>query len=58
MEKYYNNGKLKPIGISNYYTENAINKVLRYASITPAIIQNENHIYYQNIELKDYIKKY
>jgi len=58
MEKYYNNGKLKAIGISNYYTENAVNKVLSYASITPAIIQNENHIYYQNNELRDYVKGY
>ena len=58
MEKYYSNGNLKAIGISNYYTENAVNKVLSYASITPAIIQNENHIYYQNNELRDYVKGY
>ena len=58
MEKYYNNGKLKSIGISNYYTKNAVDKVLSYASITPAIIQNENHIYYQNNELQEYVRKY
>ena len=58
MEKYYNDGKLKAIGISNYYTENAVNQVLSYASITPTIIQNENHIYYQNNDLRDYVKDY
>ena len=58
MEKYYRNGKLKSIGISNYYTKNAVDKVLSYASITPAVIQNENHIYYQNNELQEYVKKY
>ena len=58
MEKYYNLGKLKSIGISNYYTKNQVDKVLSYASIIPAIIQNENHIYYQNNELQEYVKKY
>ena len=58
MEKYYNEGKLKSIGISNYYTKNAVNQVLNYATITPAIIQNENHIYYQNNQLKEYVKNY
>ena len=58
MEKYYKNGKLKSIGISNYYTKNAVDKVLSYASITPAIIQNENHIYYQNNDLQEYVRKY
>ena len=58
MEKYYNEGKLKSIGISNYYTKNAVNQALNYASTTPAIIQNENHIYYQNNQLKEYVKNY
>ena len=58
MEKYYKEGKLKSIGISNYYTKSAVDNVLSYASVTPAIIQNENHIYYQNNELKDYVKQY
>ena len=58
MEKYYRTGKLKAIGISNYYTQNQVEQVLKYASITPSIIQNENHIYYQNNELRDYVKKY
>ena len=58
MEKYYKDGKLKAIGISNYYTKEAIDEVLSYAEIVPAIIQNENHIYYQNNELQEYVKQY
>ena len=58
MEKYYKEGKLKAIGISNYYTKEAIDEVLSYAEIVPAVIQNENHIYYQNKELQEYVKQY
>ena len=58
MEKFYKEGKLKYIGISNYYAKKAVDKILGYTSIAPAIIQNENHIYYQNNELQEYVKKY
>ncbi len=58
MEKYYKEGKLKAIGISNYYTREAIDEVLNYAEIVPAVIQNDNHIYYQNNELQEYVKQY
>jgi diketogulonate reductase-like aldo/keto reductase len=58
MENYYKEGKLKAIGISNYYTKEAIDEVLSYAEIVPAVIQNENHIYYQNNELQEYVKQY
>ena len=58
MENYYKKGKLKAIGISNYYTKEAVDEVLSYAEIVPSVIQNENHIYYQNNELRDYVKKY
>ena len=30
---------------------------MSYAEITPAVIQNENHIYYQNTALREYVKK-
>ena len=50
--------KEKSIGISNYYTKEEIDEVLSYATITPAVIQDENHIYYQNTELQDYVSQY
>lgn len=58
MEKYYQEGKLKSIGISNYYTKEAVDEVFSYAEVVPAVIQNENHIYYQNHKLQEYVKQY
>ena len=58
MEDAVNDGRLHSIGISNYYTKEQVDEVLSFASITPAVIQNENHIYYQNKELQNYVQKY
>ena len=58
MEQGVKEGKLRSIGISNYYTKRQVDEVLSYAKITPAVIQNENHIYYQNTALQNYVKQY
>ena len=58
MEDAVKDGKVRSIGISNYYTKAAVDEVLSYAEITPAVIQNENHLYYQNNELQEYVKQY
>lgn len=58
MENYYKQGKLKSIGISNYYTLEAVEEVISYTDTIPAVIQNENHIYYQNDKLKSDVEKY
>ena len=58
MEQAVRDGKVRSIGISNYYTPEAFDEVMSYAEITPAVIQNENHIYYQNTALREYVKKY
>ena len=58
MEQGVEDSKVRSIGISNYYTKEEIDEVLSYATITPAVIQNENHIYYQNTELQKYVSKY
>ena len=50
--------KIRSIGISNYYTKEAFDKVMSYATTTPSVIQNENHIFYQNNDLRDYVAKY
>ena len=50
--------KIRSIGISNYYTKEAFDKVMTYATTTPSVIQNENHIFYQNNGLRDYVAKY
>lgn len=58
MERAVEKGIVRSIGISNYYTPEAFDEVMSYATITPAVIQNENHIYYQNTELQEYVKQY
>ncbi|MBQ6502835.1 MAG: aldo/keto reductase [Flexilinea sp.] len=58
MEDAVRAGKVRSIGISNYYTPQAVDEVLSYAEILPAVIQNENHLYYQNTELQEYVKQW
>ena len=58
MEEAVESGKIHSIGISNYYTKDQVDEVLAFAEIMPAVIQNENHIYYQNAELRDYVKQF
>ena len=56
MEDAVRDGRLRSIGISNYYTPEAVDKVLSFATIVPAVIQNENHLYYQNTVLQEYVE--
>ncbi len=58
MEDAVRAGKLRSIGISNYYTKEQVDEVLSFATIVPAVIQNENHLYYQNTELQEYASQY
>ena len=58
MEEAVKDGRLRSIGISNYYTREAVDEVLSFAEIVPAVIQNENHLYYQNIDLQEYVSRY
>ncbi len=41
MEDAVAAGKIRSIGISNYYTREAVDEVLSYAHITPSVIQNK-----------------
>lgn len=58
LEHGVHEGKIRSIGISNYYTPQDFERINRIAQITPAVVQNENHPYYQNTDLQDYLKKY
>ena len=44
MEDAVRAGKLRSIGISNYYTKAQVDEVLAFATIVPAVIQNENNL--------------
>ncbi|HBG66568.1 MAG TPA: aldo/keto reductase [Treponema sp.] len=58
MEKAVRAGTVRSIGISNYYTKKQFDEIMGIATIVPAVIQNENHPFYQNEELQDYVKKW
>lgn len=58
LERGVKAGIIKSIGISNYYTVEDFNRIIKNKSVIPSVIQNENHIYYQNTVLQDYVKQY
>lgn len=58
MEKYAKTEKIRSIGISNFYTEKAVNHFIKDFEIKPAVIQNENHIFCQGTDLQKYCAKY
>ena len=58
LEQGVKDGKLRSIGISNYYTPEEFDRITREAEIMPAVVQNENHPYYQNTALQKYVRQY
>ena len=58
MERAVNAGKLKSIGLSNYYEPEDFDRLVNAITIKPTILQNETHPYHQSTEMKNYITKY
>ena len=58
LERGVKAGKIRSIGISNYYTPEEFERIARNADIIPAVVQNENHIYFQNTSLQKYLERY
>ena len=58
IERAVENGKVHSLGISNYYTQEDFERITENAIIMPAVIQNENHIFYQNTEFQNYVKQF
>lgn len=56
MEKAVNEGKIRSVGLSNWYVEE-LEEFLPQISITPALVQNEIHPYYQENDVIPYIQK-
>lgn len=54
MEKYVAEGKIKSLGLSNWYIKE-LKEFLPKVSIKPALVQNEIHPYYQDSDVVDYI---
>lgn len=56
MEESYKNGKVKAIGVSNFYPDRFID-IHHFAEIKPAVNQVETHIFQQQKIAKEYLKK-
>lgn len=54
IEKAVENGKIRSLGLSNWYVEE-LEEFLPQINITPALVQNEIHPYYQENDVIPYI---
>lgn len=54
MEKYVEQGKIRSLGLSNWYIEE-IDDFIASVNIKPALVQNEIHIYYQEPKVVPYM---
>lgn len=57
MEEAVAAGKIRSIGISNFYEE-GFERIMEMATITPAVVQNETHPYNQSVAMKEFLAEY
>ncbi|KAF1297612.1 2,5-diketo-D-gluconic acid reductase [Enterococcus sp. JM4C] len=57
MEEYYKAGKLKAIGVSNFYPDRFID-LSEFAEVVPHVNQVETHVFNQQIEPQKIMKEY
>lgn len=57
MEEAYRAGKLRAIGVSNFYPDRLID-LCQFAEVTPAVNQVETHVYQQQRTAHQYMTKY
>ena len=58
MEQAVADGRLKAIGLSNYYDPDDFDRMVKATSVLPAVLQNETHPYHQSADMKEYIAQY
>jgi len=57
MEEAYKAGKLRAIGVSNFYPDRYVD-IAHFAEIKPAVNQVETHVFQQQRLAREYMKKY
>lgn len=57
MEELYKEGKLKSIGVSNFYPDRLID-LIKFNEIVPAVNQIETHVFHQQMKAQETMKKY
>lgn len=55
LEEAYKDGKARAIGVSSF-NERKLKSILENCSVIPAVNQIESHVYYPELELKEYLK--
>ena len=58
MERAVADGRLRSIGLSNYYEPEDFDRLVNATSIRPALLQNETHPYHQSGLMKEHIAQY
>lgn len=58
MEAAVKDGRLRSIGLSNYYTPEDFNRLISETTICPVLLQNETHLYFQGDEMKEHLAQY
>lgn len=58
MERAVEDGKLRSIGLSNFYEPEDFDRLVNATTIAPALLQNETHLYHQSTEMKEHIAQY
>lgn len=57
MEAAYREGKVRAIGVSNFYPDRYLD-IQHFAEVKPAVNQVETHVFQQQREANEYMKKY
>ena len=57
MEALYKEGKLKAIGVSNFYPDRLID-ITQFNEVVPAVNQVETHVFNQQVKAQEVMKKY
>ena len=57
MEEAYKEGKVRAIGVSNFYADRYLDLAYHF-EIKPAVNQMETHVFYQQQDLQELMKKY
>ncbi len=57
MEEAYKEGKVRAIGVSNFYPDRFID-ICKYVETIPAINQVETHVFHQQVKAHEIMKKY
>lgn len=57
MEEAYENGKLRAIGVSNFYPDRYID-LANFVKVAPAVNQIETHVFHQQKTAHEYLVKY